>query len=96
MISTQEKVERLCERAFDEPQYATQGTVLFVDLERRKTRRVFLPREIFQNFLWGRGANMALLYNLLPEGLDPLDPQVPLIFGAGVLTSLIPLSLIHI
>ena len=33
---------------------------------------------------------MALLYNLLPEGLDPLDPQVPLIFGAGVLTSLIP------
>ena len=90
MISTQEKVERLCERAFDEPQFATQGAVLFVDLERRETRRVFLPREIFQNFLGGRGANMALLYNLLPEGLDPLDPQVPLIFGAGVLTSLIP------
>ena len=59
MISTQEKGERLCERAFDEPQYATQGTVLYVDLERRKTRREFQPREIFQNFLGGRSANMA-------------------------------------
>ena len=68
MISTQEKVERQ-RTLLDEPQFATQGAVLFVDLERRETRRVFLPKEIFQNFLGSRGANMALLYNLLPEGL---------------------------
>ena len=89
-MDTRERVTRLCDRLHDQPQFATQGGTLFVDLERHETCRYFLPREIFENYLGGRGANMALLYNLLPEGLDPLDPQVPLIFGAGVLTSLIP------
>ncbi len=90
MMDTRERVRRLCERSHDKPQFATQGATLFVDLQHRETRQIFLPKEIFEHFLGGRGANMALLYNLLPEGLDPLDPQVPLIFGAGVLTSLIP------
>ncbi|OHB69419.1 MAG: aldehyde ferredoxin oxidoreductase, partial [Planctomycetes bacterium RBG_16_43_13] len=33
---------------------------------------------------------MFYLYNLLDPTLEPLDPQVPLIFGAGILTGLVP------
>ncbi len=89
-MNISQRVERLCRRLHEEPQYSTQGATLFADLERRETSRRYLSREVLENFLGGRGANMVLLYNLLQEGLDPLDPQVPLIFGAGVLTSLIP------
>lgn len=79
-------VDRLCLRLHDSPQYPSQGVTLFVDLERRELRRQYLPREVLENFLGGRGANMWLLYNLLQEDLDALDPEIPLIFGAGVLT----------
>ena len=83
-------VARLAGRMADAAQYPTQGATLFVDLERRETRRGYLPAGVVQNFLGGRGANMFLLYNLLQEDLDALDPQVPLIFGAGTLTSFMP------
>lgn len=85
-----DKVERLLERMHDGPQYLSQGAVLFVDLERRETRKGYLPASVLRTFLGGRGANMFLLYNLLLEERDALDPQIPLIFGAGVLTSLVP------
>ncbi|KON79882.1 MoaD/ThiS family protein [Azoarcus sp. PA01] len=84
------KVEQLCARMHDAPQFPTQGLTLFVDLERRETRRKYLPRDVLQTFLGGRGANMYLLYNLLQEERDALDPEVPLIFGAGTLTGDMP------
>ncbi len=40
--------------------------------------------------LTNRGANMYLLYNLLLDGKEPLDPQIPLIFGSGALTGTVP------
>ncbi len=83
-------VDRLCGRMHDTPQYPTQGATLFVDLEQRTSRRKYLPGEVLTHFLGGRGANMWLLYNLLQEEKDALDPEVPLIFGAGVLTSVMP------
>ncbi len=89
-MSIRDKVEQLCERLHDSPQHPGQGAVLFVDLEHRSTRRAYLPIEVLRSFLGGRGANMALLYNLLEEERDALDPDVPLIFGAGVLTSEMP------
>ncbi len=79
-------VDRLCLRLHDSPQYPAQGKTLFVDLEHRELRRKYLPREVLENFLGGRGGNMWLLYNLLQEDLDALDPGIPLIFGTGVLT----------
>lgn len=85
-----ERVERLCARMHDRPQFATQGATLFVDLERRQTRRKYLDAEIMRHFLGGRGANMVLLYNLLDERRPALDPGNPLIFGAGVLTGDMP------
>ncbi|MBL0312306.1 MAG: aldehyde ferredoxin oxidoreductase [Holophagaceae bacterium] len=84
------RVESLASRMFDAPQYPSQGAVLFVDLERRKSISKFLPKEVFRTFLSNRGGNMYLLYNLLLEGREALDPQVPLIFGSGVPTGAIP------
>ena len=84
------RVLRLLSRMHKVPQYPSQGVVLFVDLEQRSCQRGYLPIEVVQNFLAGRGGNMYLLYNLLQEDKDALDPEVPLIFGAGVLTSNMP------
>jgi aldehyde:ferredoxin oxidoreductase len=83
-------VDRLLARMADRPRYPTQGATLFVDLAGRRVRRGFTPREVVEALLEGRGANMFYLFNLLDESLHPLSPQVPLIFGSGILTGLVP------
>jgi aldehyde:ferredoxin oxidoreductase len=88
-----QRIERLIARMHDAPQYASQGAVLFVDLANSSTRRAYLPADVLKDFLGGRGANMFLLYNLMQDDTaiaDPLDPEVPLIFGTGVLTGSMP------
>ncbi len=89
-MNIRQRVERLLGRMHEAPQYPSQGAVLFVDLERRQHRRGYLWRDAVRHFLAGRGGNMVLLYNLLQEDKDALDPDVPLIFGAGVLTGNMP------
>jgi len=89
-MGIRERVARLIVRMHDAPQYPSQGRTLFVDLERRDSQAKYLPREVLTNFLGGRGGNMYLLYNLLEAERDALDPEVPLIFGSGVLTSHMP------
>ena len=89
-MGIRDNVEQLRARLHDRAQYPGQGAVLFVDLEHQATSRAYLPAEVLRNFLGGRGANMALLYNLLDEAHDALDPEVPLIFGAGTLTGEMP------
>lgn len=89
-IDIRTRVESLSARMFDTPQYPSQGSVLFVDLERRKSFSKYLPKDVFRTFLSNRGGNMYLLYNLLLEGREALDPQIPLIFGAGVLQETTP------
>ncbi|MBA3904394.1 MAG: aldehyde ferredoxin oxidoreductase [Rhodocyclaceae bacterium] len=89
-MSIRALVDRLCSRLHDAPQFTTQGATLFVDLERREVRRKYLPADVLKNFLGGRGANMWLLYNLLQEEKDALDPGIPLVFGSGVLTGVMP------
>ncbi len=85
-MTTDDRVSRLLERMHDNARYPTQGAVLFVNLTTQLCRSGYLPLEVMTTFLSGRGANMFLLYNLLPNGCcDPLDPEVPLIFGAGSL-----------
>jgi aldehyde:ferredoxin oxidoreductase len=84
------KVERLSARMHDRPQYPSQGAVLFVDLERGNFFTRHLPKEVFRTFLTNRGGNMYLLYNLLLDGREALDPQIPLIFGSGALTGTVP------
>ena len=72
------------------PQYPTQGATVFVDLERREVRRGYTPLRVVRSLLAGRGANMFYLHRLLDESLQPLHPDIPLIFGSGVLTGIVP------
>lgn len=89
-MNIRQRVTRLLSRLHSSPQYPSQGAVLFVDLEQRSSQRGYLPLNAVKHFLAGRGGNMYLLYNLLQEEKDALDPEVPLIFGAGVLTGHMP------
>lgn len=89
-MTIRDRIDDLIPRLAGQQQFPTQGETLFVDLERLEVRRAFIPLEVIETFLGGRGSNMYLLYNLLDPSLEPLDPQVPLIFGTGTLTSLVP------
>jgi aldehyde:ferredoxin oxidoreductase len=90
-MGIREKLERLVARMHDTPQYNSQGAVLFVDLEQRKTLKKYLPIEVLKNFLGGRGANMCAAVQPDRRGASAaLDPEIPLIFGSGVLTSSMP------
>jgi aldehyde:ferredoxin oxidoreductase len=89
-MSIDDRVARLMAELPSEPQFPTQGRTLFVDLARRVVRSAYTPRRIVEALLSGRGANMFYLYRLLDEWRHPLDPDIPLIFGSGVLTGLVP------
>ena len=89
-MSVRDRVARLVGGLPRAPQYPTQGATLFVDLERREVQRAFTPLRVVRSLLAGRGANMFYLHRLLDESLTPLHPDVPLIFGSGVLTGIVP------
>jgi aldehyde:ferredoxin oxidoreductase len=89
-MTVHERVDALISRLASERQFPTQGETLFVDLERRVVRRAYIPRSVVEALLGGRGVNMFLLHNLLDESLFPLHPDIPLIFGTGILTSMVP------
>src|SRR5919109_2583488 len=89
-MSIQDRVARLVAELPQEPQYPTQGRTVFIDLARLQTQSAYTPLRIIQALLAGRGANMFYLYRLLDESLHPLHPDIPLIFGSGVLTGLVP------
>ena len=85
-----EGIARLLADMAPAPEFPTQGATLFVDLQRRSVQSGYTPRRIVEALLAGRGANMFYLYRLLDESLFPLHPDVPLIFGAGILTGIVP------
>jgi aldehyde:ferredoxin oxidoreductase len=89
-MTIHERVDTLISRLASERQFPTQGETLFVDLARQAVRSAFIPRSVIESLLGGRGVNMFLLHNLLEESLFPLHPDVPLIFGTGILTSMVP------
>ena len=89
-MAVRDRVARLLAELPKEPQYPTQGSTVFVDLERREVQRGYTPLKVVRALLAGRGANMFYLYRLLDETLQPLHPDIPLIFGSGVLTGIVP------
>src|SRR5688572_30347011 len=89
-MSVRDRVARLVAELPQAPQYPTQGATLFVDLERREVQRGYTPIRVVRAMLAGRGANMFYLHRLLDESLTPLHPDIPLIFGSGVLTGIVP------
>ncbi len=89
-MAIRDRVARLLGEMPREAQFPSQGATLFVDLERRETHTAFTPLAVTRTVLGGRGANMYYLHRLLDETLTPLDPGIPLIFGSGLLTGLVP------
>ena len=89
-MSIRDRIARLVAELPREPQFPTQGGTIFVDLERREVQRGYTPLAVVKTLLSGRGANMFYLHRLLDESLDPLHPDVPLIFGSGILTGIVP------
>jgi len=89
-MGIRDRVARLLAEMPRDAQFPSQGATLFADLERRETRVAYTPLAVTRAVLAGRGANMYYLYRLLDEALSPLDPDVPLIFGSGLLTGLVP------
>jgi aldehyde:ferredoxin oxidoreductase len=90
LMPIRDRVARLVAELPAAPQYPTQGATVFVDLERREVQRGYTPLHVVKSLLAGRGANMFYLHRLLDESLTPLHPDIPLIFGSGVLTGIVP------
>jgi aldehyde:ferredoxin oxidoreductase len=89
-MSIRARVDAFFPRLASEQQFPTQGQTIFVDLASQEVRRAWIPHRVVTALLGGRGVNMFLLHNLLDETLEPIDPEVPLIFGTGILTSMVP------
>jgi aldehyde:ferredoxin oxidoreductase len=89
-MSIHARVDALLARLASEQQFPTQGQTIFVDLEHQEVKRAYIPLRVVESLLGGRGVNMFLLHNLLDETLEPIHPHIPLIFGTGILTSMVP------
>ncbi len=61
------------------------GYVHYVNLSSSRVRREATCKTVTRSFLGGRGANIAILHERLFPGLDPLDPDAPLVLGVGPL-----------
>ena len=90
VMGIRDRVARLLDEMPREAQFPSQGATLFADLERRETQLAYTPLAVTRAVLAGRGANMYYLYRLLDETLSPLHPDIPLIFGSGLLTGIVP------
>src|SRR3954462_11520989 len=89
-MSIRERVDALFPRLASDQPFPTHGQTIFVALARQEVRRAWIPLRVVQSLLGGRGVNMYLLHNLLDETLEPIDAELPLIFGTGILTSMVP------
>lgn len=61
------------------------GTILKVDLTKRKVSKQLLTEELAKGFLGGAGINAKILYDEITPGIDPLSPENILCFGVGPL-----------
>ena len=58
----------------------------FINLTTQEVRVEEIPLDLRRKYFGGRGLNMYYLAKMAPKGLDPFDPDNPLIFGTGLLT----------
>ena len=59
------------------------GKLLFVDLTTRKIEEKELSKELAKNFIGGYGIGAKILYDMMPQGADPLGPENILGFITG-------------
>jgi len=62
--------------------------ILYIDLTSGSSRVEAIPPDMVRRYVGGRGINSALLLDNTKTGLDPLSPENPIIFGAGMLTGM--------
>ncbi len=65
--------------------YGYAGTVLRINLSKRKIAKGELEKDLIVDFLGGRGFNSERLFEEIPRGLDPLSPENKLMFATGPL-----------
>jgi aldehyde:ferredoxin oxidoreductase len=61
---------------------------LYIDLYSGSSEIKDIPENLLRRYVGGRGINSALLFENTKKGLEPLSPENPLIFGAGLLTGM--------
>jgi len=66
--------------------YGYAGTILRVDLSNATIRKEPLPESLAENFIGGRGFVAKMLYDEIPSGIGPYDPENMLIAATGPLT----------
>lgn len=64
------------------------GKILDVDLTENEASVEDLDREDAELFLGGKGLGAKLLWDRSEPGMDPLDPDNPLMFVTGPLTGM--------
>ena len=62
------------------------GNILWIDLSRRKVKKEPMNIEVAEKYIGGWGMNARLAYDLIKPGMEAYDPEMPLIFGSGLLT----------
>ncbi|HME54967.1 MAG TPA: aldehyde ferredoxin oxidoreductase family protein [Candidatus Lokiarchaeia archaeon] len=62
------------------------GKILRVDLTTRSYQEDQLEELMVRKYLGGRGLGCKILYDELPEGIDPLSPENILVIASGLLT----------
>jgi len=67
----------------DSLNYGWSGTILNVDLSRRKIVKEPLKKELALNYLGGRGMNSKILFDRVKSKINPFGPKNFLIFGVG-------------
>ncbi|MFW6054301.1 MAG: aldehyde ferredoxin oxidoreductase family protein [Thermodesulfobacteriota bacterium] len=68
-----------------ERSFGWAGRILEVDLTHERISRQRLPGKLSRRFIGQSGINAALLHQMAPRAIRPLDPEAPLIFGVGPL-----------
>ena len=63
--------------------------VLYIDLSENKTWVEERP-ELFEEYIGGTGVAIKLLHEECPKGIDPYDPENPIIIATGPLNGLLP------
>ncbi len=62
------------------------GTILRIDLTEEKVTKESLPPEFAEDYLGGLGFGLKLLYDEVPPGTDPFDPEMIFVVAAAPLS----------
>ena len=67
--------------------FIDDALILRVNLNDKTTKTEKIHRELFENYLGGRGLGVKILFDELPLKIDPLSPENKLIFAVGPVTA---------